>query len=66
MRPLLNGRIHEDGDGREGGPGCRMLGTGILYGGPSIILIPLPRRRLKLRFFSIDVTIFGVLKFHDF
>lgn len=38
VRPLLNGSIHEDGDGGGGDSGSRMWGT--VSGGPSIILIP--------------------------
>lgn len=38
VRPLLNGSIHEDGDGGGGDSGSRMWGT--VSGGSSIILIP--------------------------
>lgn len=47
------------GDGGGADSGCRMLGTGTLSGGPST------KAKVKTPFFSIDVTIFGVLKFHD-
>lgn len=61
VRPLLNGSIHEDGDGGGGDSGSRMWGT--VSGGPSIILIPL-QKMWRLKFcLSVDVTIFGVLWF---
>lgn len=47
------------GDGGGADSGCRMLGTGTLSGGPST------KAKVKTPFFSKDVTIFGVLKFHD-
>lgn len=63
VRPLLNGSIHEDGDGGGGDSGSRMWGT--VSGGPSIILIPL-QKMWRLKFcLSVDVTIFGVLWFYD-
>lgn len=52
VRPLLNGSIHEDGDGGGGDSGSRMWGT--VSGGPSIILIPLQKMwRLKFCCFMI-------------